>query len=383
MSYLFPFLNVLTLLASVQGFILGAVLYFNRNKRLADRLLAVVLTLFSLASLNIYLSEANMPWQVGVALSLIPTIVLMPIGPLIYFYVSCLLDPGFSLRRKHKLQFIPVMIDFLPIVAGWILMTGHLFHYFSQDYLLEWGDIIGQYNSYSDIPRWMSLSFYLIVTQRKLSASALNNNQTPKPTAANLFQWLKFFVGAFLLFQLIWLMFLIPYIIPATRFALLDQAGYYPIYIPLAVLIYTLGIKGLLYSRLHGDSFREGSIKLSEEQSIKMVAALTNAMEHHKLYLNPDLDLSTLVTFIGSDQRTVSHVLNQRLHKTFNAFVNHYRVEEVKRLMLDPKNRHLTLSGMALECGFNSQSTFQRVFKQSTALSPKAYYQQQAGVQSE
>ena len=383
MSLIFPFLNVLTLLASIQGFILGALLYYNRNKRLADRLLALVLTLFSLASLNIYLSEANMPWQVGVALGLIPTIVIMPIGPPIYFYVCCLLDPGFTLNRKYKLQFIPIIIDLLPIITAWVLTAGSLLNYFSQEYLQEWGNIIGQYNSYSDIPRWMSLSFYLILTQRKLSASVLSNGQTPKLSSSNLFQWLRFFVRAFLLFQLIWLMFLIPYIIPATRFALLDLTGYYPIYIPLAVLIYTLGIKGLLYSRLHGDSLREGSIKLSEDQSIKLVAALTNAMEHHKLYLNPDLDLSTLVAFIGSDQRTVSHILNQRLHKSFNAFVNHYRIEDVKRHMLDPRSRHLTLSGIALECGLNSQSTFQRVFKQSTSLSPKAYYQQQASVQNE
>src|SRR5687768_8144214 len=98
MSFLFPFLNVLILLASLQGFILSALFYFNRNKRLADRLLALVLALFSLASVNIYFSESDMPWQVGVALSLIPTIVLMPIGPLIYFYARCLIEPGFSLR---------------------------------------------------------------------------------------------------------------------------------------------------------------------------------------------------------------------------------------------------------------------------------------------
>jgi AraC-like DNA-binding protein len=382
MSSFFPLFNILILLASIQGFILSALLYFGRNKRISDRLLAVVLVLFSLASLNIYLSESNMPWQVGVALSLIPTIVLMPIGPLIYFYVCSLLDPGFALTRSHKLQFATVIIDLVPIIAGWVLTAGYLLEYFSQDYLLVWGNIIDQYNSYSDMPRWMSLSFYLILTQRILSGAPSNYIPTPRKSGSNVIQWLKFFVVSFLIFQIIWLIFLVLYIIPGTRFALLDQVGYYPIYLPLAFLIYSLGLKGFLYSRLQGDKSREGSIKLTTEQSAVVAAALTNAMEHHKMYLNPDLDLSTLVRFIGSDQRTVSHVLNKHFRKSFNAFLNDFRIEQVKRLMADPRSRHLTLTGIAFESGFNSQSTFQRVFKQSTSLSPKAYYQQ-IGIQSE
>jgi AraC-like DNA-binding protein len=382
MSSFFPLFNVLILLASIQGFILSALLYFGRNKRISDRLLAVVLTLFSLASVNIYLSESNMPWQVGVALSLIPTIVLMPIGPLIYFYVCSLLDPGFALSRNHKIQFATVIVDFLPIIAGWVLTVGFLLKHFSQDYLLEWGNIIDQYNSYSDIPRWMSLSFYLILTQRKLSGVPSNYIRPQRKSGSNVFLWLKFFARSFLIFQVIWLIFLVPYIIPGTRFALLDQVGYYPIYLPLAVLIYALGLKGFLHARLQGDRSSEGSIKLTMQQSAAVADALTNAMEHHKMYLNPDLDLSMLVTFIASDQRTVSHVLNKHFRKSFNAFVNDFRIEQVKRLMADPGSRHLTLSGIAFESGFNSQSTFQRVFKQSTSLSPKAYYQQ-IGIQSE
>lgn len=383
MSFLFPFFNVLILLASLQGIILSALLFFNRNKKIADRLLAVVLALFSLASINIYLSESNMPWQVGVALSLIPTIVLMPIGPLIYFYVCSLIEPGFTISRKERLHFTPVIIDLLPIFAGWVLTAGYLLKYFSQDYLLEWGNIIDQYNSYSDLPRWMSLTFYLILTKRKLSESTLNNDQSPRKFDANLFQWLSFFVHAFLFFQVIWLIFLVPYIIPGTRFALLDQVGYYPIYLPLAGLIYTLGIKGFLYARLHGERFREGSIKLNPEVSARVAKALTDAMEQQKIYLNPDLDLATVVAFVGSDQRTVSHVLNKHFGKSFNAFINDYRIEQVKRLMADPASRQLTLSGIAFESGFNSQSTFQRVFKQSTSLSPKAYYDQQIRVHRE
>ena len=45
----------------------------------------------------------------------------------------------------------------------------------------------------------------------------------------------------------------------------------------------------------------------------------------------------------------------------------------MKRLLREPGNQHLTISGIALEAGFNSQTTFQRTFKQLTGVSPKQF----------
>jgi AraC-like DNA-binding protein len=53
--------------------------------------------------------------------------------------------------------------------------------------------------------------------------------------------------------------------------------------------------------------------------------------------------------------------------------VNEYRVEAVKRRMLDPAQPPLTLVGLAFECGFNSQATFQRAFRSATGQSPGEY----------
>jgi AraC-like DNA-binding protein len=41
--------------------------------------------------------------------------------------------------------------------------------------------------------------------------------------------------------------------------------------------------------------------------------------------------------------------------------------------MLNPDNQHLTIAGIAYEAGFNSQATFQRVFKNSVGISPSEY----------
>ncbi|MCG8311515.1 MAG: helix-turn-helix domain-containing protein [Cytophagales bacterium] len=370
---LFDFLNTIILLGSLQGFIFSFLLFFNPLGRIAERLLATLLFLLSFASLNIYLSETLPHSQVGVFLSLVPTILIMPFGPLIYFYKCFILDPSYSWKHKYWLHFLPVIIDILPVIIGWILTIGFILKAFTQNYLLEWGIFIDQYNSYSDIPRWLSLSIYLVVTKKSLSQPPADYKGDGHLQRSEQFR-LNQFLNVFLIFQLVWLAFLMPYIIPSSRFIVLNNLGYYPIYIPMAILIYWLGIKGYLHTRLqakHGTESR--SIRLTEKESEKLIAALKKAMEVDKLYLEPNLTLGKLVKHIDSDQRTVSHVLNQYLSRSFNAFVNYYRIEEVKHKMIAPGNKHLTLSGIAFECGFNSQSTFQRVFKQFTKLSPKEY----------
>jgi AraC-like DNA-binding protein len=55
--------------------------------------------------------------------------------------------------------------------------------------------------------------------------------------------------------------------------------------------------------------------------------------------------------------------------------VNSYRVEEVKKRLGNLKYEHLSLTGIAFDCGFNSEASFYRIFRQQTGYSPKSYLQ--------
>jgi len=72
----------------------------------------------------------------------------------------------------------------------------------------------------------------------------------------------------------------------------------------------------------------------------------------------------------------VSEVINTGMGVNFNELINRYRVEEVKRRLVDPKNDHLSLMAIGLDSGFNSKATFNRVFKQIAGMSPSQYKQQ-------
>ena len=66
----------------------------------------------------------------------------------------------------------------------------------------------------------------------------------------------------------------------------------------------------------------------------------------------------------------LSRVINSGFGQNFNDYVNEYRVREAERRLRDPRFRHYTLLAVALESGFNSKSTFNRVFKKLRGATP-------------
>jgi len=87
------------------------------------------------------------------------------------------------------------------------------------------------------------VSLYIWLAARQLAATQRSQGA---PERADQLKWLRQFIRLFLAFQCIWLAYLIPYIIPRYTDWVLGRLGWYPVYVPLAVLIYWLGIKGYI-----------------------------------------------------------------------------------------------------------------------------------------
>lgn len=100
---------------------------------------------------------------------------------------------------------------------------------------------------------------------------------------------------------------------------------------------------------------------------------LVDAFEQDHLYRNPDLTLDSLAQHLGLTPNIVSQLLNAGLGQSFHDVVNGYRLEEVKRRLLTPDVQRLTVLALAQEAGFNSKTTFNRVFKEKTGFTPKTY----------
>lgn len=354
--------NTIILLGALQGFILCSLLFLSRRNRLRNKLLAWLMLLISLASIKLYgtgngwFNYPVMRWLDAV----VPLIVVMPVGPLIYFYVRATLHPEFTIGRKEKRHFYTALIDIVPQLTAIIFIGGVLAHVFAPN-ARPWGIFIDNYNVYSDIPRWFSVSVYVYMAAKLLSVHPSGE-----------YKWLRQMLIAFMIFQVIWLLYLIPYVIPKYTGFMLDTFNWYPVYVPLAILVYWLGIKGYIVSQTESARAKK-AVEMDPELVDKTIISLRSAMEKDKLYLNPALSVAMVADHTSIPAKIISAILNQHLEKSFNEFVNEYRVNAIRRRLLNGETRELTIAGLAYEGGFNSLPTFQRAFKSVTGRTPSQF----------
>ena len=93
-----------------------------------------------------------------------------------------------------------------------------------------------------------------------------------------------------------------------------------------------------------------------------------------KLYLNPRLKLSDVARLVGTNRTYISRFFNQENGQTFYDYVNNLRIKYAENLL---RSSTRPLSVIAEESGFNSLSTFRRVFSQVHGCSPIEYRNQQ------
>lgn len=103
------------------------------------------------------------------------------------------------------------------------------------------------------------------------------------------------------------------------------------------------------------------------------VKQLRKIMETEKPYLDCNLKYSDLAAKLGISVRHLSRILNEELGQSFNDFVNAYRIKEVQAQLLNQENGEHTLLAIALEAGFNSKTSFNRIFKDHTGMTPTEF----------
>ncbi|MEO1655990.1 MAG: helix-turn-helix transcriptional regulator, partial [Bacteroidota bacterium] len=108
----------------------------------------------------------------------------------------------------------------------------------------------------------------------------------------------------------------------------------------------------------------------------KLLVQLQETMLQKALYRQKDLKLADLAQLSEIKVHHLSQILNQELDQNFFEFVNHYRVRAVKNALANGQAEQMTLWAIAEQCGFKSESSFYRVFKRLTGLTPRSYLDQ-------
>jgi AraC-like DNA-binding protein len=338
-------LVVFYLVSAVQGLTTAALLLASARTWPANRWLGLLLAGLSLQTVDSFLIAAGVYSQFN-ALYFSPIFFSWSYGPLLFFYVRTLATGNSALRKNERWHFAPVVVQFLffALVSVQNLDFKTWF----------WFNVHKPYTRYLEYYGTIALVLGYGWRSFRLLPAAPSAPGWLRPFLLGL----GIFYGLAMFYPLFSTLVLPP---RAPKFYLTELV--------LPVFAYGMGLAG--YLRQRGQLSPRPKARPDVEP--EHLERLRRAMEQDRLYRNPTLTLPDLASHVGLTPNGVSACLNAGLGTSFNDFVNGHRLAEVKQRLLTNDVEKLTILGIAYEAGFNSKTTFNRVFKESTGLSPKSF----------
>ena len=193
-------------------------------------------------------------------------------------------------------------------------------------------------------------------------------------------KWIQILaMGMFLIWVVVWIVLLFQ---GGENERIFKGEGF--IYIAVTLFVFAIGYFGLQQGRIFSfkqdipserDSSKYKNSGLRQEKREMLTHKILSYVESEKPYLNPQLTLSELANNLDLSSHHLSQLINEDFNQNFFEFINQYRVSAFQEAVKNPANKHLTLLAIAMDCGFNSKSSFNRTFKQLTGETPSQYAQ--------
>ena len=96
-------------------------------------------------------------------------------------------------------------------------------------------------------------------------------------------------------------------------------------------------------------------------------------LKQEKPYLKGQITVRELSDSIDIAQNEISHIIQIKTNKYYTDYMNEFRVNALLDKLNNPANDSFTILSLALECGFASKSSMNRIFKQYTGVTPTEY----------
>lgn len=128
---------------------------------------------------------------------------------------------------------------------------------------------------------------------------------------------------------------------------------------------------------LNAAAYRPKTPRSSQEKLDRLYEQLIDYFETEKPYLNKQLKSADIAAALSCSISSLSECLSFKLNTNFSDFVAHYRVEAFVQKQKQEDISLYTLMSIAESCGFNSKSSFFRLFKKQMGCTPLEYIQKQ------
>ena len=387
MKFPISFLPLVLFAVIAQALFAAGLLASAPVNRVSNRFLALLMVAIALWVLDGFFRVSGLYGQ-NANLYFSPIYYSLGFGPLLYFYVRSLVNHGFRWQPRYWAHFGPVLVQ-----AGlyWWL------RFQSYPVRLDFWEHVHRPFTYrlEFIGTWVSLMVYLFLSLRLLRQYGRWLPDNFSEVSRLRLRWLRWLLLLLALVSGQWL----------VELGLREFFGLYYRYDfsteLLGVVAFVIGVVGLRQADMRAVHFapeaavpapasRTAPVPAAAEETTRAaqlppaaapVAApdplimerIRRALVDDRLYQNPTLTLAELSAHTSLPPRLISFTVNAGFGCNFNDLVNGYRVAEVQRRLAAPDARRFTLLGIAFESGFNSKTTFNRIFKQVTGVAPRDY----------
>lgn len=387
--------DLILLLAAAQGFFLCLLIFHKHGKLFANRFLGSLILVYSLILLHLLLGEQKyFEFYPHITFFLIGLGFLGP--PLHYLYAKYLVKNATRIKKSDWLHFLPFIlyeIYWLPILfqTKEKLVTSYFQH---ENIGLSLSFILYNWAINIQAISYMILTLYILKRHKQNIRNIFSSIDKIKlDWLRNITLMAMGFITVFFIENLCMLIglnlsnfFNLTSILAAVYVYVLGYLGLFKVEIftipEIATSMNHLSelniqnqtVKNNDISSLKGLKYQKSG--LSEQRAEQLLKALLKLMEEKAPYTNSNLTLNQLSEMLEISPHNLSEIINIKLQQNFFDFINHYRIEKVKRELIDPQKNHLTILGIAYNAGFNSKSSFNAIFRKHMHMTPSVYRHQ-------
>lgn len=297
---------------------------------------------------NKYFDHLHSPWYIFLA-------------PMFYLFLTRYLQ----YQRNKWIVIIPLLF----FVSSIIVKSVFLLPYKPTD-LIGLASLHHQYNSIEEPIGFVitiSIFIYSYIIYRKVDKTYLIRSYES-------LEWIHYFFIFSVVGLLIWFLGVFHKMLYNNNFT---DVYYGILRLVTSFILYWIAYKSTLQQRLFDE--RTAIRKKQKTNLAPNIDSTTltdefkeidNSIICQQLFTDPLLSIETLAEKLDLSVSKLSKLIKTNTGQNFSEYINKFRVEKAKELLLHPEFTNYTILSIGLESGFNSKSVFYSVFKKQTQQTP-------------
>lgn len=362
-----------------------SILFFSiqsKNKK-ANTYLGLFLCSIVINIFNDFLSELSIEEQLGVSLFTVEPFLFSL--PFLFFYLLTTINK--KIENWHYLLFLPGIIHNILLYSdGFFLLENTVTSYEATIYFLEIALLVYAFSIlqnhqkqlvdfYSDLDNksltWLKSIFALNILIHVLSISTFIFDLSQVVIVESSIDLSALGLTVFMIFWITYNGFSQSEIFKQRLFLVTENSM--SIETAYLAVIQKINLAKEIHKPIEIGELAVKKEPIVSAADLQQFSEIKAKIQEQELFTNPKLNLRGLSEAVGVKEKELSRLINECGKVNFYQFINAYRIEKFKQLLVSSNAHHFTLLGLATESGFSSKSTFYTAFKKLEGMTPKQY----------